>query len=80
MPDSFESVCPMPPGFVIVSGVLSGDQLAPTDTSTAPHILPLSEVGLPFRLCGPLPLVPLVHSGGNGLGGGRGGEVGGGPP
>ena len=43
MPDSFESVCPMPPGFVIVSRVACGDQLAPTDTSGAPHILPLSD-------------------------------------
>ena len=33
---------PCLPGSIIVSGVESGDQLAHTDTSTAPHILPLS--------------------------------------
>ena len=43
MPDPFASIHPMPPGSVIVSGVESGDQLAHTDTSTAPHILLLSD-------------------------------------
>ena len=43
MPDPFESVYYMPPGSVIVSGVESGDQLAHTDTSTAPHIPPPSD-------------------------------------
>ena len=43
MPAPFAFVHPMPPGSVIVSGVESGDQLAHTDTSTAPHILPPSD-------------------------------------
>ena len=41
--DPFEFVYPMPPGSVIVSDVESGDQLAHTDTSTAPHVVPLSD-------------------------------------
>ena len=43
MPGPFASVRPMPPGSVIVSDVESGDQLAHMDTSTAPHVLPLSD-------------------------------------
>ena len=43
MLDPFASVHPMPLGSVIVSGVESGDLLAHTDTSTAPHVLPPSD-------------------------------------
>ena len=43
MPDPLDSVYPMAPGYVIVSGVESDDQLAHTDTSTAPHVLPTSD-------------------------------------
>ena len=52
MHDPFESVYPMPPGSVIVSGVVSGDPLAHTDTSTAPHVLPLFDWAKPdCHLC-----------------------------
>ena len=43
MPNPFEFVYPMPPGSVIVFGVESGDKLAHTDTSTAPHVLAPSD-------------------------------------
>ena len=43
MHNPFASLQPMPPGSVIVSGVESGDQLAQTDTSIAPHVLPPSD-------------------------------------
>ena len=44
MPDPVASVHPMPPGSVIRSGVEYGDQLAHTDTSSAPHVLPPSTL------------------------------------
>ena len=57
MPNPFASVHPMPPGFVILFGVESGDQLPHTDTSTAPHILPPSDASKIFaRLCSPCAL------------------------
>ena len=43
MLDPFASVHLMHPGSVIVSGEDFGDQLAHTDTSTDPHVLPPSE-------------------------------------
>ena len=43
MPDPFASVHPMPPRSVLVSRMESGDQLAHTDTSTAPNIPPSDQ-------------------------------------
>ena len=45
MPDPFELVYPMPPSFVIVSGVESGDQVAHRDTSTPPPPPPPRPTG-----------------------------------
>ena len=80
MPHPLAFVYPMPPCSVIVFGVESGDQLAHTDTSSAPHILPPSHRSKSDCHLSPFvalsPQVPPVHSGGNGLGGGPAGEVG----
>ena len=43
MHDPLESIYPMRPSSVILSGVESGDQLAHTDTSTTPHVFHLSN-------------------------------------
>ena len=85
MYDPFLSVQPMPLRSLIVSGVESADQLAHADTSNAPApprplpVRPL-KIGVPPLHLGPSDLVRPEHSGGNGLGGLPGGEVGGGPP
>ena len=73
----------MPRSSVLVSSVESGNQLAHTDTSTAPHALQPSDRAKADRhLSTFVALSPRVRrepSGGKGFRGGQGGEVGRGP-